>query len=154
MFYFIANTKISFWDFFFQDRISHFCYLSLSAGPVSGLGCSACLLCSDKCLPVEAIRHQLVTDQTDTISKGEIINLGSSQKHLYKYIWSRPPTLLTLNYYRDSIYKVRSKALIRKCLLTSSVCQRIRTSRTFIDHNTKLAMIRIFAVFVFMRQNT
>ena len=138
------------WDFFFQIQF----LICVTVVSLLSLSLSPCLLCSDKCLPVEAIRHQLVTDQTDTISKGEIINLGSSQKHLYKYIWSRPPALLTLNYYRDSIYKVRSKALIRKCLLTSSVCQRIRTSRTFIDHNTKLAMIRIFAVFVFMRQNT
>ena len=101
MSYFIANTEVSL-GLFFQIQF----LICVTVVSLLSLSLSPCLLCSDKCLPVEAIRHQLVTDQTDTISKGEIINLGSSQKHLYKYIWSRPPTQLNLNYYRDYVYKV------------------------------------------------
>ena len=69
---FIANTKISLWDFFFQDRI---CPPGPGPGPVWGLGCSACLLCSDKCLPVGAIRQGPVSDQTTSRHQTEKLNL-------------------------------------------------------------------------------
>ena len=109
-----------------------------------------CLLCIASLTYVtrDATCHNVVRSHPVThpsVTRSLIINIsGHVLPHISLFTMTGTP----------SVRWPPSKALIRKCLLTSSVCQRIRTSRTFIDHNTKLAMIRIFAVFVFMRQNT